>query len=426
MKDREMPELIPVKEAVNRMLDQFLAVPEIIVPLEQAAGMVLSQDITAEIDLPPFTNSGMDGFAVIAQDTAAASEKQPVTLKVIIDIPAGFVPDQAIQPGQSARIMTGAMVPRGANAIIPIEDTNHALAIVDAPLPETVLIRRPAQNGAYLRPQGQDLHRGELVLKKGRRLTPQDIGMLAALGFSTVPVFRKPRIALLSSGDELVSPTESLRPGKIRDSNTYTLGALCEQNGAEVVRLGTVADNPELIRERLEIAIDRSVDLILTSAGVSVGAFDYMRSVIEQNGSLSFWRVNMRPGKPVAFGSYHGIPLIGLPGNPVSAFVGFHVLVVPVLNRLCGLPHLLRRKTTVTLDEPIESDGRESYLRVTLSEKCGKITATLAGHQGSGNLFSLVKAHAFIIIPAGVTSLQAGSEVEAWILDDSWSTHEKA
>jgi molybdopterin molybdotransferase len=421
-----MPDLLPVKEAVTRMLDRFLPVPETITPLEHAAGMVLAVDITAEIDLPPFTNSGMDGFAVISQDTAAASEENPVKLLVIMDIPAGSVPRQKILSGQSARIMTGAMVPEGANAIVPIEDTNLDRATVDAPLPENVLIRRPAKNGAYLRPQGQDLRSGEVVLSKGRRLTAQEIGMLATLGLATVRVYRRPRIALLSSGDELISPTEPLRPGKIRDSNSYTLAALCEQNGAEVIRLGTVQDNPDSIRGRLEIAIDQSADLILTSAGVSVGAFDYVRSVIEQNGSLAFWRVNMRPGKPVAFGSYSGIPLIGLPGNPVSAFVGFQVLVVPVLNRLCGLPFVQRRKATVILDEPIESDGRESYLRVTLSEKCGKITATLAGHQGSGNLLSIVKAHALIIVPAGVTSLQAGTEVKAWILNDNWSNHEKA
>ena len=421
-----MPDLLPIKEAVNRMLDHFLAVPEISVPLEYAAGRILAVDITAGIDLPPFTNSSMDGFAVIAQDTAAASEEHPVKLDVIMDIPAGLVPDQEIHSGQSARIMTGAVVPQGANAIVPIEDTNLNLSIVDTPLTESVLIQRPAQNGAYLRPRGQDLHHGDLVLKKGRRLTPQDIGMLATLGSANVRVFRKPRIALLSSGDELISPTEPLQPGKIRDSNSYTLAALCEEYGAEVIRLGTVQDNPDQIRERLDIAVDQSADLILTSAGVSVGAFDYVRSVIEQNGSLTFWRVNMRPGKPVAFGSYRAIPLIGLPGNPVSAFVGFQVLVVPVLSRLSGLPSVQRHKTRVTLDEPVESDGRESYLRVTLSEKCGKITATLTGHQGSGNLYSLVKAHAFIIIPAGVTSLQAGTEVEAWILDGSWSNHEKA
>ncbi len=421
-----MPDLLPVKEAIHRMLEQFVAVPATVVPLEQAAGMVLALDVISAIDLPPFTNSGMDGFAVIAQDTATASEEHPVQLHVIMDIPAGSVPDREIQPGLSARIMTGAMLPSGANAIVPIEDTNFNRAAVDSPLPESVLIRRPAQKDAYLRPKGQDLHPGEVVLKKGRRLTAQDLGMLATLGLATVNVFRKPRIALLSSGDELISPTEPLRPGKIRDSNSYTLAALCEQNGAEVIRLGTVQDDPDQIRDRLEIAIHRSADMILTSAGVSVGAFDYVRSVIEQNGNLTFWRVNMRPGKPVAFGSYRGIPLIGLPGNPVSAFVGFQVLVVPVLNRLCGLPFIQRRKMSVLLAEPIESDGRESYLRVTLSEKCGKITATLAGHQGSGNLFSLVKAHAFVIIPAGVTSLRAEAEVEAWILDENWSTHEEA
>ena len=421
-----MPDLLPVKEAVNRMLNRFLAVSVITVPIDHASSMVLAQDVHSEIDLPPFTNSSMDGFAVVAADTANASNQHPVKLSVIMDIAAGFVPNQEIRSGQTARIMTGAMLPKGADAVVPVEDTNHNLSIADARLPETVLIHHPARYGSYLRPQGMDLKQGELVLKKGRRLAPQDIGMLAALGHARINVFGRPRIALLSSGDELISPSEPLQPGKIRDSNSFTLAALCEANGAEVIRLGKAADKPESIRERLDSAIDQSADLILTSAGVSVGAYDYVRSVIEQNGNLSFWRVNMRPGKPVAFGSYRGTPLIGLPGNPVSAFVGFQVFVVPVLNRLSGLSYLIRRRTTAVLDEPIESDGRESYLRVTLVEKYGKITATLAGHQGSGNLYSLVKAHALIIIPAGITSMEPGSEVECWILNEMWETHEKA
>jgi molybdopterin molybdotransferase len=260
-------------------------------------------------------------------------------------------------------------------------------------------------------------------LKAGRQLKPQDLGMLASLGYACVQVYRRPRLALLSSGDELASPSEPLAPGKIRDTNSYTLGALAEQNGAEVIRLGIVKDDPQQIRERLEIAIDRSADLIVTSAGVSVGAFDYVRDVIEQNGNLVFWRVNMRPGKPLAFGSFRGIPLIGLPGNPVSAFVGFYVFVIPVLRRLSGQPDIQRPRIKVVLDQPVESDGRESYLRAILHEKCGKITATLAGHQGSGNLYSIIKANALLIIPEGAKSLPVGTEVDAWLLDENWFSH---
>jgi len=419
-----MSDLLSVKVALERMLKWFSPVETTTVPLERSLGMILAENIISDTDLPPFDNSSMDGFAVRSGDTAGAAKSQPVQLDVVLDIPAGTGFTAELAPGQAARIMTGAILPTGADAVVPIEDTNFNRGEVNAPLPPSVQIYQPARKGAYLRPKGQDLHQGDQVLQSGRCLTPQDLGILATLGKATVPIFRRPRVALLSSGDELVTPSEPLSPGKIRDSNSYTLAALCEQNGAETTRLGIVKDDPDLIRERLELAIDRSVDLILTSAGVSVGAFDYVRSVIEENGNLTFWRVNMRPGKPLAFGAFRGIPLIGLPGNPVSSYVGFQVFVVPVLRRLSGQPEMHRPRLKVFLDESLESDGRETYFRAILFEKCGKIRATLAGHQGSGNLFSLVKANALIILPAGVTSLQKDAEVDAWLLDTNWSAHE--
>jgi molybdopterin molybdotransferase len=421
-----MSDLLSVQEALQRILERFSAVSTTSSPLERSLGLILAEDIYSNIDQPPFTNSAMDGFAVVSADTAGASAAQPVHLKVVMDIPAGSLAQGPIVPGQAARIMTGGIVPEGADAIVPIEDTSLGRNTTSAPAPLEITILKPATNGAFLRPKGQDLLSGELVLKAGRRLMPQDLGMLASLGYACVPVYRKPKIALLSSGNELVSPSEPLPPGKIRDTNSYTLGALVEGAGAELIRLGVVKDDPEMIRERLELAVERTVDLILTSAGVSVGAFDYVREVIERNGELTFWKVNIRPGKPLAFGSFHGIPLIGLPGNPVSAYIGFQVFVSPVLQRLTGQAGILRPRLKVAIDQPIESDGRESYLRAVLFEKCGKITATLAGHQGSGNLYSLIKANALLVIPGGITSLPAGAELEAWLLDEYWLDNEKA
>jgi molybdopterin molybdotransferase len=415
-----MPDLLSVQEALDRMLKRFYPLPTTSLPLERCLHAVLAGDITAPTDLPPFTNSGMDGFAVKHEDTAQAGPENPVRLAIVMDIPAGSMPPAPLQAGQAARIMTGAAVPEGATAIVPIEDTNLYPPHSTPTLPAEVQVKKAVQAGAYLRRRGQDIHQGQTILHAGQRLRPQDLGMLASLGFAMAPVYRRPRVALLSSGDELLSPTEALAPGKIHDSNSFTLAALCEQSGAEVVRLGVVADDPQLIQERLELAIDHSADLIVTSAGVSVGEYDYMRQVIEQYGNLSFWRVNMRPGKPLAFGSFRGIPLIGLPGNPVSAYVGFQVFVFPVLRRLAGLPDGRRPTFKVTLAEPLESDGRESYLRAILIEKCGKISATLAGHQGSGNLYSVVKANALIKIPSNVTALAAGAEVDAWLLDEEW------
>ncbi|HEX2994323.1 MAG TPA: molybdopterin molybdotransferase MoeA, partial [Anaerolineales bacterium] len=251
---------------------------------------------------------------------------------------------------------------------------------------------------------------------QGRILKPQDLGILAMLGFANVRVYRRPRIALFSSGDELLEADAPLEAGKIRDSNSYTLAALAEEAGAEVIRLGVAKDSYDSVKAVLDKAITLGVDLILSSAGVSVGAFDFVKQVIESNGKMDFWRVNMRPGKPVAFGEYGGIPFIGLPGNPVSAFVGFEVFVRGVLQRLSGSSSGGRPTVRVRCAEQIDSDGRESYLRAQVLEKNGSFVAHLTGHQGSGNLHSLVQANALLIIPAGVKCVPAGEDLQAWLI----------
>jgi molybdopterin molybdotransferase len=261
-----------------------------------------------------------------------------------------------------------------------------------------------------------DLHAGEVVLRKGRRLKPQDLGLLAMLGVGHVRVHKKPRVALLSSGDELLEVDAPLSAGKIHDSNSYALAALIENAGADILRLGVAQDNRQSVDGLLQKAVDENVDLIVSSAGVSVGAFDFVKEVIESNGKLDFWRVNMRPGKPLAFGEYCGIPFIGLPGNPVSAFVGFEVFVRPVLERLGGQLGGTRFMVKVRCEEEIESDGRESYLRAKIRNENGVNVAVLTGHQGSGNLLSLVQADALLIIPAGVKCVPVGQEVEAILL----------
>jgi molybdopterin molybdotransferase len=312
--------------------------------------------------------------------------------------------------------MTGAPVPEGADAVVPVEDTDFDNRDAGTPAPETVQIFKSARSGANVRPRGMDLHAGEVVLHNGRLLKPQDLGLLAMLGFANVLVYRQPRIASFSSGDELLPVNAPLEEGKIRDSNSYTLAALIEDSGAEVIRLGVAKDNPESVRALLEQAVELKVDLILSSAGVSVGAFDFVKQVIEANGNMDFWRVNMRPGKPVAFGEYKSIPFIGLPGNPVSSFVGFEVFVRPALQRLRGALDGSRQTVRVKCEEQIDSDGRESYLRAHVHEEEGNFIARLTGHQGSGNLNSLVQANALLIIPAGVKCVPAGQEVSAWLI----------
>jgi len=312
--------------------------------------------------------------------------------------------------------MTGAQLPFGADAVIPVEDTDFDNRNAGTAAPNEVQIFKSAKSGENTRLRGTDLHAGDVVLHKGRVLKPQDLGLLAMLGFANVLVYRRPHVALFSSGDELLEVASPLEAGKIRDSNSYTLVALLEDAGAEVIRLGVAKDNHNSVKALLEEAVDHKVDLILSSAGVSVGAFDFVKEVIETNGKMDFWRVNMRPGKPLAFGDYRNIPFIGLPGNPVSAFVGFEVFVRATLQRLSGSLNGNRQTVRVRCEEQIDSDGRESYLRAQVFEENGLLIARLTGHQGSGNLHSLVQANALLIIPAGVKCVPAGQEVNAWLI----------
>jgi molybdopterin molybdotransferase len=280
-----------------------------------------------------------------------------------------------------------------------------------------VRIFRPVAAGSSLRRGGEDLRAGDRVLSAGRRLQPQDIGLLAMLGVDRVAVRRRPRLAILSSGDELIPVDAPLTPGKVRDANSYTLGLLAEKAGAEVVPLGIAPDDLSAVRALLDRAVQAGVDAIVASAGVSVGAYDFVRAAVEADGSLDFWKVNMRPGKPLAFGEVKGIPFFGLPGNPVSAFIGFLVFVRSALERLGGLPEQDPRFETAILAEAVESDGRESYLRATVAIENGQRIARLTGHQGSGNLLSLVQANALLIVPSGVKSLPANKEVSIWLTE---------
>lgn len=408
--------LLSVEQAKQRILSQFQPVSTEKVPLSTCTNRVLATDIIAADDLPLFDNSSMDGFALRASDSSNAAPASPVTLSVVADIPAGSTPTVSLAAGQAARIMTGAQMPNGADAVIPVEDTDFNDRSAGTAPPKTVSIPRPVQSYENVRRRGMDVRTGNVILKTGIRINAQSVGILAMLGFAEVDVYNRPRVALLSSGDELLEVGDPLEPGKIRDTNSSMLASLIQDTGAEVLRLGIADDTNDSVTGLLEKAVDENVDMIITSAGVSVGAFDYVKEVVETNGSLNFWRVNMRPGKPLAFGEYKNIPFIGLPGNPVSAFVGFEVFVRGALGKLCGLPDESRQTVRVRCEEEITSDGRESYLRAIINGKDGQYFAKLTGHQGSGNLLSLVQANALLIIPAGVKCVPAGQEVNAWPL----------
>jgi len=411
--------LISVNEALQRLLSSFHPVQSESILLSESAGRVLYEGVKSEIDLPLFTNSSMDGFAVRSIDVSKASKNHPVTLSIVEDIPAGKTPSIHLEENQSSRIMTGAPIPSGADAVIPVEDTDQydLKSRSSYDLPPAITVYRAVGPGDYIRHKGEDVKKNEVVLHANSPLKPQELGILAMLGKAQISVYRRPKIIILSTGDELVPVEVPLQSGQIHDSNAYTLSALIERDFGDPEYLGIVSDNEDSVREFLITAVAKSADLILSSAGVSVGVFDFVRTVVQSDGNLNFWRVNMRPGKPIAFGDFQGVPFIGLPGNPVSAFVGYEVFVRPAILKLSGIQDVPRYRIKAKLIEDIESDGRESYLRGIIHLKNDEWIARLTGHQGSGNLLSLVQANALLIIPSGVKSLAAGAEVDAWLLD---------
>ena len=397
-----------IDEATARILTAIQRLPAEKIPLIEAFGRVLAEDVISPVSLPPFANSSMDGYAVRAEDVTTATQNTPVQLRVTMDIPAGTAPTQALQPGEAARIMTGAPMPDGADAVVPVEQTDQNWRSgADEALSEQVAIFSPVRAGDYVRPVGEDVKAGQTVLHAGTLLRAPEIGALAGIGIGQVPVVRKPRVAIVSTGDELVGVDEPLTPGKIRDSNSYTLYGLVLQYDGFPIRIPTARDTLEDVRRRFQEALDQQPDLIISSAGVSVGAFDVVRTVLDELGKVDFWRVNLRPGKPLAYGHLRGVPFFGLPGNPVSAMVTFDVFVRPVLSKMLG-----RLDTPPTVQavvgESLRSDGRRSYLRVTLSWENGHIVARTTGTQSSGALMSMVQADGLLIIPEGVTEVTAG------------------
>ncbi|MDX9849573.1 MAG: molybdopterin molybdotransferase MoeA [Anaerolineaceae bacterium] len=410
-----METLLSVESARNIILEKFQIKNSVLLSLTASLARVLSTDIFAILNLPPFNNSSMDGFAVISENIQDASNQNPVKLDVVEDIAAGMAPRHTINSGQASRIMTGAPLPPGADAVVPVEDTNFSDRYYQRELPSCIQVFRSVSPGDYVRPQGQDIRKGEKIFSKGHLLRPQDLGFLAAQGFEKIETVAQPVIALLSSGDELAKPGETLQPGKIYDSNTITIKSLIESFGAKVIDLGIARDDLADIHNKLQSVQSLQIDLLVSTAGVSVGVYDFIREVILKDGILNFWKVNMRPGKPLTFGEYMQIPFIGLPGNPVSAFVSTLIFIKPIIHQLLGIQKNIDLHTAI-LNEEINSDGRESYLRAEVLFDQGNYLAKLTGHQGSGNIYSLVCANALLIIPAGVKSLPKGNKVNFfWI-----------
>lgn len=399
--------MLNVDDALERILATIHPLSAETVDLRAARGRILASNIHALHALPPFANSAMDGYAVIAADVEAASKTTPVRLAVIEDIPAGHAPQKSVTKGQAARIMTGAPMPAGADSVVPVEWTDDPRHDT---MPPEIGIFQSVAAGAHVRAAGEDIHAGENVLFAGRHLRAADIGVIAGLGYPTVQVIRRPRIAIFSTGDELVELGVPLTPGKIRDMNGYTLPAMITELGAEPLMLGIARDTVQDVREKLTAAIEQKADLIVSSAGVSVGAFDVVKTVLEEMGTVNFWQVNMRPGKPLTFGHVSGVPFLGLPGNPVSAMVTFDVFARPMICKMLTIsPDTMLR--VARLGEPMTSDGRMTFARVRLIQENGELVAYSTGTQSSGALSSMIKADGLLIIPAGITEVEKGDQL---------------
>jgi molybdopterin molybdotransferase len=402
---------LPVGAALERILAGVHTLPAEQIPLLDALGRTLAEDVVSPIDQPPWDNSAMDGFAVLGADIAGASEAEPVVLEIIEDVPAGGFPTRLVKPGTAIRVMTGAPVPDGTDTVVRVEHTRPV-----AGDPRHIQVVRGRDAGRNVRPRGEDLRVGDPVLSAGAVLHAAELGLLATVGHGTVSVTRRPRVAILSNGDELadLSEFDQVSAGRrIVNSNSYSLAGAVRAAGGEPALLGIARDDETSIREHLERG--RNADVLVTTAGASVGEHDLMKSVLEEMGYvLDFWRVQMKPGSPFSFGNLDGVPVFGLPGNPVSALVTFEVLVRPALRHMLGRGAVYTPTFAVRTAEPVPRRARKTqFLRVRLEDDGSGRRARRTGPQGSGILSSMTRADALLVVPAGPSPVPEGTELAA-------------
>ena len=443
--------MLSVEEAFARIVSQFSVLEAETVSLMDTLGRVLAEDVVSAEDVPAFDNSAMDGYAVRFADTQTASETDPVKLRVVGDLAAGAVPDAPLGPGEAVRIMTGAPVPPGSDAVVPFEDTDRTdWAKFGTPPgasgdPATVGILLPPEYQDNVRFRAEDITTGETVLTQGKQIRAAEIGVMASLGKTEVAVYRRPVVAVIPTGDEVVDIAEPLQPGQVRNSVAHALEALVTVYGGVPRRLAVVGDTVEEIRQALLSCHD--CDLIVTIGGVSMGDYDLVRNVLGAEGEIDFWRIRMRPGKPLAFGHIEGsvsaassgadadssvipakagihpssddrrVPVVGLPGNPVSAYVTFEEFVRPALLVMQGHSHLHKTTIRARFLDGMENHGRRQFVRVIVERDDHGYTARLTGEQGSQLLTSLAKANGLAIISEHVDYVEPGSEVTVQMLD---------
>jgi len=403
--------MISVEEAQAKVLEGIGVLPAERVELIDALGRVLAEDVVSDIDVAPFDNSAMDGYAVRAADLAGASTETPVRLRVVEHVPAGAFPTVPVGPGEAVRIMTGAPVPEGADAVVMVEKTAEESG------GDVGVIFAPVSEGQNIRRKGEDVRKGETVLRAGEIVGPATVGILASVGCPQPLVYRRPRVAIVSTGDELVGIDEYPGPGKIRNSNSYTLAALVLEAGGEPHILDIARDTVEPTRAILSRASE--FDLMISTGGVSMGDYDVVKSVLEELGILGFWKVAMRPGAPQTFGTIDGTPFFGLPGNPTSGMVGFEMFVRPVLLKLQGYTALFRPHHQVTLAHDVKKKSDRRYFMRARATRVGegRWTAALSGAQSSAMLTSMHRANCLLVLHEGESAFAAGSVVDCIRLD---------
>lgn len=414
-------DMLSVEDALARILAQFAPLGPEKRPVLEALGQTLADDVVAGLDIPPLPNAQMDGYAVRRADVASATPEHPVALRVVGYVAAGSMPSVAVSKGTAVRIMTGAPVPQGADAVVPFEDTDEVERKGAAASLTGIGVRIAPGQGTNVRPAGEDVRRGDVVLTKGTVLRPGELGVLASLGFTHISVVRRPTIAILATGDELTPPGEVLGPGKIYDSNSYSVAAGVAKYGGIPKLLGIARDTLEDLHHHVDVGL--TSDLLITSAGVSKGDYDIVKDVLAERGEVGFWSVRMRPAKPLAFGVLRApggrlVPHLGLPGNPVSAMVAFEQFARPAILKMLGRTRLAKPTVQAVLEGAIDNtDGRRVYARVEVMRRDGKYHARIAGGQRSNLLTSMARANGLAICPEDLAGLRAGEVATVQMLD---------
>jgi molybdopterin molybdotransferase len=402
--------MIPFEDAQKIVLESVSALEAVEVPILDALGLVSAENVVSAEKVPPFDNSAMDGYALLAEDTKGASEQNPIELKVLLDLPAGQHTESSVQRGEAIRIMTGAPVPPGADTVVQVELTEQAAN-------ERVRILKEHEKGKNIRRAGEDIGVGQDVLRTGDEITPAKIGVLASIGKANIKVIRKPVIAILATGDELLDVDEPIGLGKIRSSNSYTLISQTRKCGAEPTYLGIARDTLEDVRTHLEKGL--SADMIVSSGGVSVGDYDYVKDALLELGvEFKFTKVAIKPGKPTVFGLMENKPVFGLPGNPVSSMVIFEEFVRPAILKMMGKRRLFRPVVEGILDEDIKKKpDRMHLIRAVTRREGAEYHVSTTGPQGSGILVSMDAANSLILFPRGTEKLKRGEQAMVQLID---------